>query len=219
MALGKAAKVDPDREMRELANRKQGHAKRRDELEVRRQVLTRKVEGQEAREKAALKAEEDGEVPAESLAEIRADVAEAAQEVSEIDKRLEAVREKESRVDAEKVESFDRHLGHYTAKAEAASEAAAEAIAAAAGAARAAAASWKAASERWSEVRTSRRRHGRNLPGVPVSDFGGAVSELSKSYSRPYPGGSLEAWERWRAESEGVQARRVASEPELVDIT
>jgi hypothetical protein len=34
---------------------------------------------------------------------------------------------------------------------------------------------------------------------VPISDFGNAVNELAKSQSRPFPGGSREAWERFRA--------------------
>ena len=95
---------------------------------------------------------------------------------------------------------IDAHESHFIAKAEAASEAAAEAIKVAAEAAQAAATAWQEARGAWGTVRLSRRRRGLDLsPEVPVSDFGTAVSELLKSRSRPYPGGSREAWERFSA--------------------
>ena len=95
---------------------------------------------------------------------------------------------------------IDAHESHFIAKAEAASEAAAEAIKVAAEAAQAAATAWQEARGAWGTVRLSRRRRGLELPPeVPISDFGAAVSEPSKSQSRPYPGGSRAAWERFLA--------------------
>jgi hypothetical protein len=50
-------------------------------------------------------------------------------------------------------------------------------------------------------VRLSRRRRKLDIaPEVPVSDLGGAVHELSQAQTRPWPGGSREAWERFRRE-------------------
>jgi hypothetical protein len=43
-------------------------------------------------------------------------------------------------------------------------------------------------------------------PEVPTSDLGGAVSELAKA-PRPYPGGSKEAWERFRVEEAGAKVK------------
>jgi hypothetical protein len=57
-------------------------------------------------------------------------------------------------------------------------------------------------------VRFSRRRRGLEAPpNVPISDFGNGVGELSKSQSRPFPGGSREAWERFRQHDAGEKAK------------
>jgi hypothetical protein len=107
---------------------------------------------------------------------------------------------------------IDANPSHYIAKAEAASEAAAEAIASASQAAQAAASSWMEARDAWGTVRRSRGRRGLDLsPEVPISDFGNAVNEFARSHSRPFPGGSREAWERFRAHEAAGKGERVSN--------
>jgi hypothetical protein len=56
----------------------------------------------------------------------------------------------------------------------------------------------------WSTVRTSRiRRWLDPSPEVHLSDLGSASSELAKSKGQAYPGGSREAWERFRVAGKG----------------
>ncbi len=78
-------------------------------------------------------------------------------------------------------------------------------------AAQGAAAAYQGAYGKWSRVRASRRRHGRDLPSVPVSDFGNAVSELWKSSTRAYPTGSKQGWEEAKRR-EAVEAAAVEAQ-------
>src|SRR2546423_906289 len=73
---------------------------------------------------------------------------------------------------------------------------------------------WMEARGAWGVVRLSRRRRGLELPPeIPINDFGNAVNELAKSVSRPYPGGSKAAWERFVERESGPRVIRSADAP------
>ena len=93
---------------------------------------------------------------------------------------------------------IDAHPEHYFVAAAVSSEAAVEAIKVARDATEAAAAAWMATRAAWGTVRLSRRRRGLDLgPEAPVDDFGSGAFALSTAVSRPWPGGSRQAYERW----------------------
>ena len=191
---------DPTAELASLHEKRVELAQRRDAHATAEGAAQRTVEGSPDRRRAALVAEARGEKPSETAEAV--DRERRAAEVALVDnrERAEALKTVEREVEREVEAVIDAHSAHFIAKAEAASEAAAEAIATAKTAALAAATAWQEARGAWGTVRQSRRRRGLDTPPeVPISDFGNAVSELSKSQSRPFPGGSREAWERFSA--------------------
>jgi hypothetical protein len=212
MARGKAK--DYEQEAAELREKRAKLAGQRREIADAMQRHARVVDEAPARRRAALVAEARGEAPAETIEQITLDAQRAAAEIVAAREKVSALEVVEREIGSEITALIDRHPEHHVRKAEAASEAAQQAIADASQAAQAAAQAWREASGAWSVVRLSRNRRGLDLsPEMGISDLGGAVNELSKATSRPWPGGSRGAWERWR-EREGVTATRPpASEP------
>jgi len=182
----------------ELREKRLALAVRRDGHATAQGIAERTIEGSADRRSAALVAEARGETPSPTVEQV--DSERRAAEVAAVDarERPAALRVVEREVEEEVEAVIDTHPAHFIAAAEAASEAAAEVIATAAQAAQPAATAWQEARGAWSVVRLSRRRRGLELsPEVPISDFGGAVNELSKSSSRVWPGGSREVWQRF----------------------
>ena len=200
-------KVDPDAEVEALQRKRVDRAMRRNELENAVPIHTTRtngtidVEGIEARESAVRLALARDETPPEVLAEVERDRQAAIATINETRKQCDALRTAEREVEQEVEAVIDANPEHFIRAAETASQAASEVIAAAAQAAQAAASAWRDAAGAWSLVRMSYRRRGHEQPPeVPLSDFGGAVNELAKSASRPFPGGSRTNWERIRDE-------------------
>jgi hypothetical protein len=199
-------KVDPDAEVEALHRKRVERAMRRNGLENAVPVHTTRtngtidVEGIADRESAIRNAIARDETPPETLAEVERDRQAAIATIGETRLQCDALRTAEKEVEEEVEAVVDRNPGHFTRKAEAASETAAEAIASALQATQAAAAAWREAAGAWSIVRTSHRRRGLEMPPeVPISDFGGAENELAKSQSRPFPGGGRQNWETFQA--------------------
>jgi hypothetical protein len=197
---------DPTADLAALHEKRVKLAQRRDAHATAQGAAERVIEGSADRRGAALLAEARGGKPSETAEAVDRERHAAEIAVRENRERSEALRQVEREVEEEVEAVIDANEAHFIAKAEAASEAAAEAIATAKTAAQAAATAWQEARAAWATVRLSRRRRGLELsPEVPISDFGNAVNELAKSHSRPFPGGSREAWERFRAQEAAEQ--------------
>jgi hypothetical protein len=167
--------------------------------------------GADDRKRAARDAEARGEAHPETAEQVELERRQAEAEILVSRERSAALRKAEHEVN----DVIDRHEEHFIAAALAASEAAADAIATAKTAAQAASTAWREAQGAWGTVRLSRRRRGLDLPPeVPISDFGNAVGELEKSQSRPFPGGSRQAWESFRDRESGQRVIRSSSSPD-----
>jgi hypothetical protein len=111
----------------------------------------------------------------------------AAAEIAAGRERIDAAEVVERELSAELTALVDRFPDYHVRQAEELSQAAQEAIAAASEAAQVAAQAWQAAYGAWGVVRTSRGRRNLDLsPGVPVSDLGRAVHELSAAITTPW---------------------------------
>jgi hypothetical protein len=198
---------DPDQQLAELHEKRMTLALRRDAHSTAQGAAERVIEGSADRRSVALLAEARGETPSPSAEEVDRVRHAAEVAVRENRERAAALRQVEREVEEEVEAVIDAHPAHFVAKAEATSEAAAEAITAAKTAAQAAAMAWREAAGEWSAVRQSYRRRGlESPPEVPISDLGAAVNELEKSQTRPFPGGSHGAWERFRAREQAAAA-------------
>jgi hypothetical protein len=202
---------NPDAELAALHDKRVGLATKRATIEDSERVTLRVIEDAPERRRAVLVAEARAEEPTETLELVNRESRAAEVAVAEGRERAAALKAVEQEIGQEVEAVIDAYPAHFIAAAEAASEAAAEAIATAKAAAQAAATAWRDAQGAWGTVRLSRRRRGLEAPPeVPISDFGNAVGELAKSHSRPFPGGSREAWERFRTR-DGQQVQRLSN--------
>lgn len=211
--MARTGKTDPDRELAELHAKRVALASQRHDASAAQGAAERVLAGADDRRRAVLLAEARGQEHTETVEQVDLDRRKAEVAVADGRERAEVLRVVEKDIEEEVEALIDASPGHYVAKAEAASEAAAVAIATAAQAAQAAASAWMEARSAWSTVRLSRGRRRLELtPEVPISDFGNAVSELSKSHSRPFPGGSREAYERFLAYEAAPKVRATNAE-------
>jgi hypothetical protein len=199
---------DPDAELAALRAKRVELASRRHEISAAQGAAERVVAGAADRRRAVLLAEARGQEHAETVEQVDLDRRKAEAAVANGRERDDVLRTVQKDIEQEVDAVIDANPSHFIAKAEAASEAASEAIANAAQAAQAAASSWQEAGAAWSVVRKSCLRRGQDRPSeVPVSDLGGALNELAKASTQPYPGGRKEAWERWRARDAAPKVR------------
>lgn len=199
---------NPDAELAVLQEKRVKLATKRHELDAAAGVAQRVVDAAPERRRAVLLAETRGETPPETVEQVDRERHAAEVALADGRDRAAALKTVEQEVEQEVDAVIDAHPEHFIVVAVAASEAAAETIASASQAAQAAAMAWQEARGAWGTVRLSRRRRGLDLPPeVPISDFGNAVGELEKSQSRPFPGGSKEAWERFCAHQAAVGAK------------
>jgi hypothetical protein len=198
----------PDVEMAGLHAKRVELASRRHEASAAQGAAERVVASAADRRRAVLLAEARGQEHTETVEQVDLDRRTAEVAVAYGRERADLLRTVEKDIEEEVEALIDAHPEHYIAAAEAASEAAAGAIAAAKTAAQAAAMAWQEAAGAWGTVWQSRRRRGLETPPrVSISDFGNAVGEFERSHLRPFPGGSREAWERWRAQDGAPKVR------------
>ena len=191
---------DPTAELASLHEKRVELAQRRDAHATAEGAAQRTIEGSPDRRRAALVAEARGEKPSETAEAV--DRERHAAEVALVDNRERAAALKLGRrrptSASERPSSGLVSVDHGLDLP-----------------AQAAATAWQEARGAWGTVRLSRRRRGLDLsPEVPVSDFGTAVSQLSKSRSRP-PGGSREAWERFLAREATLRGPRLSNAEEV----
>jgi hypothetical protein len=194
----------PDAEMAALHAKRMDLARRRDDASSAQGAGERVLADVADRRRACLLAEARGQEHAETIEQVDLDRRKAEAAVADGRERADVLTTVQKDVDEEIDALIDAHPAHYLAAAVAASEAAGEALAAASQAVSAAVVAWGETRAAWGVVRLSRGRQRLDLyPGIPISDLGTAVSELAQAQSRPWPGGSREAWERFEAPSDG----------------
>jgi hypothetical protein len=208
---------DPDAALAALHDKRLGLAVQRATLESAANTWARVVAEAPDRRRAVLLGEARGDTPDETVEQVDADRGKAEREIVGCRERAEALRTVEGEIDSQVENLIDAYPDHFVAKAVAASEAAQEALAAAAQAAQAAVLAWQEARAAWGTVRLSRNRRRLELsPEVPISDLGTATNELSKESSRPWPGGSRDAWERFLAHEQASKQAGRASNAEAL---
>jgi hypothetical protein len=203
---------DPDREMAALHDKRVGLAVKRNDVSAAQGAAERVVAGVADRRRAVLLAEARGQEHDETVEQVDLDRRQAEVAVADGRERADVLRTVERDIEEEVEALIDAHPAHFVAQAVAASEAASEALAAASQATSAAVVAWGETRAAWGVVRMS--RHRRKLdpgPEVSISDLGSAVNELSQSRSRAWPGGSREAWERFRAHEAAGKGERVSN--------
>jgi hypothetical protein len=203
----------PDDQLAALHEKRVGLATKRHEVDAAMAASQRVVDAAPERRRAVLVAETRGETPPETVEQVDRERHAAEVALADGRDRAAALQTVEQEVGQEVDAVIDANPDHYIAAAEAASETAAEAIISAKTAAQGAAMAWREAAGAWGVVwQSHRRRRLDTPPNVPISDFGNAVSELEKSQSRPFPGGSRAAWQRF-CEHESQRVIHTASAP------
>jgi hypothetical protein len=203
---------DPDRELAELHKKRVGLATKRNEIDravgAAQGILTAAVD----RRRAVLLAEARGEEHPETVEAVDLDRRQAEMVIAGGRERAEALQQVEREVGIDVDAVIDAYPDHFIEKALATSAATEDKRAALLDATAEVRRADRETQGAWSTVRTSRIRRGLDSsPEVHLSDLGGASSELAKSKGQAYPGGSREAWERFRAHEAAGKGERVSN--------
>jgi hypothetical protein len=191
---------DPDAELAALHTKRVDLASRRHETSAAQGAAERVIAAAADRRRAVVLAEARGQEHTETVEQVDLDRRKAEVAVADGRERADVLKTVEKDIDEEVEALINAHPAHFLAQAVAASEAASEALAAASQATSAAVVAWGETRAAWGVVRMSRRRRKLDLgPEVPISDLGRAVNELATAQTRAWPGGSREAWERFRS--------------------
>src|SRR2546423_420592 len=195
----------PDAQIAALRAKRLDHSRRRHELGNREQVAQRLIDESAGRREAAERAEEDGQKPEQTVAEIDAEVQQAKAEVADAKSRAQRVRELEAEIDQQVDGVIDPNVDFFIEAALASTEAYSALKAETMQGLQALESAGRDAAALWSTIRKSYIRRRLSPPReILVGDFGGPITELSKS-PLPIPGGSVEAWARFLAQAAAEQ--------------